>query len=162
MMRLMAFVVMTCMTAASADAQTARVNQLDWLVGCWQQQQGPNLIEERWTEPRAGMLLGVGRTTRRDSTISFEFMRIFQRRQTVIFEARPNGAEPVEFTTRHTANRAVDFRNPKNDFPQRVTYKYVAADSLHAFIEGPIRGRTRRIDFAYVRVPCQPEATPQP
>ena len=145
---------MTMAVASPASAQS-KVAALGWMAGCWQHTTSGILVEEQWTQPAGGMLLGVGRTTRRDSTISFEFTRIFQRGRSLIFEARPNGLEPVEFVAHRSVGRTLDFRNPKHDFPQRVGYRFISADSLRAFIEGPVRGRMRRVDFAYGRVPCE-------
>ncbi|HET9727581.1 MAG TPA: DUF6265 family protein, partial [Gemmatimonadales bacterium] len=41
---------------------TARVTQVAWLAGCWEQASGSRLIEEQWTRPRGGLMLGLGRT----------------------------------------------------------------------------------------------------
>lgn len=101
------------------------------------------------------MLFGTGRTIQRDSTASYELMRIFERDTSLIFEARPNGAAPVEFVARDTSTRVLDFHNASNDFPQRVVYQYVSGDSLEAFIEGSMGGRSRRVNFAYRRARCE-------
>src|SRR5690349_255173 len=61
--------------AAGASRPTAA---LAWLAGCWERRAGDRLIEEQWTAPRGGMLLGVGRTTRNDSVVEHEFVRIYE------------------------------------------------------------------------------------
>jgi Domain of unknown function (DUF6265) len=48
----------------------------------------------------------------------------------------------------------VIFENTAHDFPQRIGYRKAAGDSLVAWIEGTIEGRSQRVDFLYARVAC--------
>ncbi|MBA2706894.1 MAG: hypothetical protein H0U59_03715 [Gemmatimonadaceae bacterium] len=130
---------------------------LGWLAGCWQLRAGAMMIEEQWLAPRAGVLLGVGRTTRGDSLVSYEFMRIQARGDSVVFTAQPSGQQTAEFTARVLTSREVVFENLAHDFPQRVRYRAAGTDSLHSRIEGLQGGQLRGIDFPYVRANC---ATP--
>ena len=162
-------VIVALVFAVSSDAVAQRraTAKLDWLAGCWRQNTSDGIVEEQWTQPGGQMILGVGRTMRGDTTASFELMRIFGRRNLLIFEARPNGGKAVEFVSSNLTPRVLDFRNSKNDFPQRVVYRYISADTLSAFIEGPAprdlsarggpRAKPIRIDYAYHRVSCEPD-----
>jgi hypothetical protein len=47
----------------------------------------------------------------------------------------------------------VIFENPAHDFPQRVGYKR-DGDSLLAWIEGAVNGKSRRVEFPYRRASC--------
>lgn len=53
---------------------------------------------------------------------------------------------------------AVTFEDPAHDFPQRVIYRRVTPDSIHARIEGIVRGQERGqergIDFPCRRMAC--------
>lgn len=147
------------------DAGAARpTSALGWLAGCWERRSGEQVVEEQWMAPRAGMLLGVGRTTRGDSIVEHEFVRIYEAGDTLVYAARPSGQEPAEFRAAppHRAADAVTFENAAHDFPQRVMYRRVGADSLVARIEGTRRGVVRGTDFAYRRVPCGTGATASP
>ena len=53
-------VVFVAMLAPSARAQTASIEDVAWLQGCWEQRDGDRVVEERWMLPRAGSMLGVG------------------------------------------------------------------------------------------------------
>src|SRR5688500_5432942 len=46
--------------------------KLRWMAGCWESRSGSRLIEERWTPPPGGLMLGVSRTSRNDSIVEFE------------------------------------------------------------------------------------------
>jgi len=40
------------------------------------------------------------------------------------------------------------FENPAHDFPKRIVYRLISADSLHAFIDDGVAG-TKRQHFYY-------------
>jgi hypothetical protein len=149
-------------SAAGAQAAGPRpTERLNWLAGCWERRKGPTLVEEHWLAPRAGVLMGMGRTVRGDSLREYEFTRIYERGDTLVYAAQPSGQAPAEFRALPSAERAVTFENPAHDFPQRVIYRAAAgSDSLLARVEGTIGGRVRGNDFNYRRVACAGPAAP--
>ena len=135
-----------------ADAPMA-VESIAWLTGCWERATRTGSVEESWTSPRAGTMLGVSRTVRGDSTVAWEHLRIFRRGGRLVYGALPSGQRYTEFTATQASDTLVVFENPAHDFPQRVLYR-PAGDSLHARIEGPNDGATRGVDFRFARVRC--------
>lgn len=131
-----------------------RAAQLGWLAGCWERLSGPRLVEEQWTRPRGGLMLGVGRTVQGDSLVEYEQVRVFERGGKLVYAAQPSGQAPAEFTSTVVSDSAVVFENLGHDFPQRVMYRRLGADSLVARIEGMRHGQLRGVDFPYVRVAC--------
>ena len=132
---------------------------LGWLAGCWQGRSGTRLVEEQWLAPRGGALLGMSRTTRGDSLVTFEFMRIAEAGDTLVFAAAPAGQPPAEFRGRAPRDGEVVFENPEHDFPQRISYRRAGADSLVARVEGTRGGAQRAFDFPYVRAACAAAAS---
>jgi hypothetical protein len=132
----------------------ARVAQVAWLAGCWELTSGARVVEEQWTRPRGGLMLGVGRTVRGDSLVEYEQVRIFERGGRLVYGASPSGQAPAEFESTQLSDSAVTFENLGHDFPQRVMYRRPSADSLVARVEGMRRGQLRGIDFPYARVAC--------
>ena len=49
---------------------------------------------------------------------------------------------------------SVVFENKEHDFPQRVGYRRLGADSVLAWIDGTSNGKAQRFEFPYRRVPC--------
>ena len=141
---------------ARAQGSGLSVHQLSWIAGCWRQTSsgGARIIDEQWMEPRAGMMLGMSRTVRGDSVFEFEQLRIFARDGRLVYHAEPSGQEPADFQARSASDSLVMFENPAHDFPQRIIYRRRGADSLIARIEGTRNGKTRGIDFPYVRIAC--------
>ena len=132
----------------------ARIAQVAWLAGCWELTSGPRVVEEQWTRPRGGLMLGLGRTVRGDSLVEYEQVRIFERGGRLIYGASPSGQAPAEFESTQLSDSAVTFENLGHDFPQRVMYRRPSADSLTARVEGLRRGQLRGVDFPYARVAC--------
>jgi hypothetical protein len=148
--------------ADDAPAQApARVAPPAWLAGCWERRAGPRLVEEQWLAPRGGMMLGMGRTTRGDSVVEFEHMRIDARGDTLVFAATPSGQVPAEFRALRPDGDEIRFENTAHDFPQRVIYRRAGTDSVVARVEGMHGAQLRGTDFPYRRVAC-PGGVPAP
>ena len=144
--------------AGSASAQDGRatLNRAGWMAGCWEGTSGSDHVEERWSPARGGTMVGTGRTFRGDSTASVEMAILRPRGDTLRYEAHPVGQEPTVFSGTGTRGDSIVFENPLHDFPQRIIYRRVGADSLHARVEGPSDGRLRGVDYRMARVPCFP------
>jgi Domain of unknown function (DUF6265) len=130
------------------------VDHLGWLAGCWEMGSGARVVEEQWTRPRGGVMLGAGRTMQGDSLVEYEQVRLLQRGGRLVYAAAPSGQPPAEFESTAVTDTSVSFENPSHDFPQRISYRKVGADSLVARVEGMRGGKLRGRDFAYRRAAC--------
>ena len=154
--------IVLSMTAVGATFQARQsVSRLKWLSGCWRITTPTTTTDEQWMVPAGGVMLGMSRSVRhvagRDSVVAYEFTRIFVRGDTLIYGAMPSRQAPAEFTAERIEDSSVVFVNAGHDFPQRILYR-VAGDSLHASIEGTIRGRRRLIPYPFARVACAQDA----
>lgn len=144
--------------ASRQASQGATLEQLGWFTGCWAYTSPRVIIEEHWTSPAGGSMLGVSRTLRRnpggDSTIAWEFIRLYARGTDLVYAAQPHNQPAAEFVSEKITDAEAVFANPAHDFPQRIIYRKVRNDSLRARIEGTQNGRTRGSDFPYARVAC--------
>jgi len=95
-----------------------------------------------------------GRTLRDDRVLEYEFVRIYESGDTLVYDAHPSGQAPAEFRALPPYDSGVTFSNPAHDFPQRVIYRRAGSDSLAARVEGTRNGQTRGVDFQYRRVRC--------
>ena len=144
--------VLLCVSPPTA--LSAQTSALKWMAGCWERRANNLVITEQWSFPRARMMFGAGQTTRGDSTIEYEHTRIFERDGRLVYSAQPSGQSPAEFVADSASNYSVIFSNPAHDFPQRVIYRRLGADSLLGRIEGQRGGQVRGVDFSYRRVSC--------
>lgn len=135
-------------------AEPNRIDQVSWLTGCWLMDTGGQTVEERWTPPRGGSMLGTSRTIRNGALTGYEFVVLREKNGELLYEAHPSGQAGDTFRVRELTDSRVMFENPAHDFPQRIVYETRGADGLLAWIEGTVGGRSRRIDFTYRRVAC--------
>ena len=139
---------------ASAYMNLSPIEEVRWLAGCWEGRSERARAEEHWMEPRGGTMLGMSRTTRGDSTITYEWMRISERGERLVFTAHPSGQAAAEFTSTASSPAEVVFTNSEHDFPQTIRYRRVGADSLVARIEGTSGGQLQAMDFPMAPVAC--------
>jgi hypothetical protein len=117
------------------------IAQLGWLAGDWAGTRGgsataaPLNFEERWAAAASGSMLALSRTVRGTTLVSFEFLCIAERNNTLVYTAMPDGrTTPTHFTlTSITADTAI-FENPAHDFPKAVRYVLKPDGSMEASI----------------------------
>jgi hypothetical protein len=135
-----------CMNAADT---TAPVTELSWLSGSWKLESNGKLIEEHWTTPAGGAMLGMSRTIKNGKMTEFEFLRIEQRDQSLVYIAQPQGRPPTEFGLASESSSEVVFANLQHDFPQRIRYRHNSDGSVTARIED--ESGKKGTDFNYLR-----------
>ncbi|MBO6522336.1 MAG: hypothetical protein JJ971_00795 [Balneolaceae bacterium] len=107
---------------------------LSWMNGYWTQEKNGTSVEELWTTPDGGIMLGVNRSIYTNGRSSFEFFRIIETQGKVLYMASPGGQAPTSFTLTEVSSKKVVFENMEHDFPQRVIYSR-NGNSLTARIE---------------------------
>ena len=94
-----------------------------WMAGTWMMEEGAQWADEVWTDPRGGMMLGVGRSGFGPQLDSWELTQIRVKADgSMVYIARPEGKAPVEFPMVLISEEAVEFANPSHDYPQRIRY----------------------------------------
>ena len=87
-----------------------------WLAGSWQMEDGANWAEELWTEPRDGMMLGIGRDGFGPKVQGWEVTRIVRKVDgSVAYFAQVKGGQVVEFARSVSSDDAIEFSNPLHD-----------------------------------------------
>jgi hypothetical protein len=126
------------------------------MAGTWTGPSGQSIVEEHWTQPRAGTMFGVNRTMQNDATVFFEYLRIEHRTDGVYYLASPNGRNPptpfkmISHIPSKIGGRVI-FANPEHDFPQRIVYQR-EGDVMTSQIEGMRSGRLAVEGWTWQRV----------
>ena len=139
---------------AGAMAQPRGIERVAWLQGCWETSTGERTIEEHWMAPRGTNMVGMSRTVRGNTLVSYEFLLLREVGDRLEYESHPSGQRSATFHSTMVSDAMVLFENPQHDFPQRIGYRREGGSSLVAWIEGTNKGQARRIEFPYRRVPC--------
>lgn len=128
----------------------AKAAELAWLAGNWSGKRRNSSIEERWSEPDGGALLGTSRTVNGGKMTAFEFLRVVEKDGKLVYVAQPGGRTATEFVLVELDESRAVFENPYHDHPQRISYERVD-DQLAAeisFIDGssPMRFDFKRVE----------------
>ncbi len=117
---------------------TRTISELSWLAGDWQTPSGGRTqIEEHWTQPAGGTMIGMGRTQAGGKTIEFEYLRLEARGGEIYYVAHPKARCPgTDFKLTSLSAQAAIFENPQHDFPKRVIYRKNPDGTLTASIDG--------------------------
>lgn len=128
---------------------------LRFLAGCWRGATGGGgTIEEHYTTPSANLILGMTRWLRDGSAVGYEFSTIAWEDSAVVLTPRPHNQAAVPFRAVSLDERGAAWENPEHDFPTRIAYRLVAADTLVARIEGPGPSGPRASEWRMARVRC--------
>lgn len=111
-----------------------KIADLAWMTGHWAATIDGVAMEELWSDPRGGLLLGLHRDISKKGT-SFEFLRIAETKDGIAYLAQPGGQPPTPFKLTESANQRVVFANPEHDFPKRIIY-WMKDAKLCARVEG--------------------------
>lgn len=142
--------VFLCMVTTVTGGQTpASINDLGWLSAVWHLEKNGRSVEEYWTKPAGGSMIGLSRTVAKGKMVEFEFLRIIEREGKLIYVAQPEGQPPTEFTATSVSVGAVTFENRQHDFPKRIIYRKIGENCVTASIDGGEGSKI--IDFPYCR-----------
>ena len=144
------------MTLPLATQKTATTSDVAFISGCWKLEANGRTIEEHWLAPSGGSLMGVSRTVAGGKTVEYEFLQIRDMPDGLTYIAKPSGQAEASFKLLSNTADEVVFENPAHDFPQRIRYRKVGADTLQARIEGTMNGKSRGMDFPFTRAACVP------
>ena len=142
-MRLLCVLAVVGLLSGRSAEQAAKptLDSLAWMAGSWSGTDRGIEMEEHWTAPKGNSMIGMHRDVANGKTRLFEFLRIEQRGEEIVYLSMPNGRSPATpFPLKEVAGTRVVFENPKHDFPQRIIYWKDGAD-LRARIEGTMNGK---------------------
>jgi hypothetical protein len=135
----------------SDDSKTFK--KLYGLTGTWKMNTKRGAVCEEWKKVNKNYLQSKGYMIRGKDTIISERIALTNAKEGIFYTStveEQNNKQPVAFKMTGSENNEFVFENPQHDFPKRIVYKLITADSLHAWIDdGTETGK--RQDFYYKR-----------
>jgi hypothetical protein len=138
-MRMMIAVLLLATPAVAADFPS-------FMSGSWRNA----TVEEHWTTPAGGVMVGMNRSIQKSGKAFFEFLRIEQRDGKLAYVAMPGGRPATVFPLKSLTETRVVFENLEHDFPQRVIY-WRDSQRLCARVEGNVKGRVEGEQWCWER-----------
>jgi len=137
-----------CANHAGADLDA--LAPLAWLAGDWETRDTTPYVEEHWTRPAGGAMLGNSRAIKDGKMIEFEFLRIEARSDGIFYVPQPSGKPPVDFKFSPTTNNEGVFVNPGHaDHLKKIFYRKNDDGTLSARIEGENNGKSFSQEWHY-------------
>lgn len=127
------------------------IRLFELLPGQWKMTDQDDI--ESW-ELHRDFLKGVVMEISESDTIITEEIKIIDLNGQLIYEAtvkNQNEGKPIAFQLVHSESNKWIFENTGHDFPQQIEYLFVTNDSLVATIKGELIGKTKSIEFVYLR-----------
>lgn len=151
------FGIVLIYSAAGLALQTEKpgfkADDLAWMSGDWETAPGRMQIDEHWTTPVGGSMLGMSRTVAGGKMVFFEFLRIETRGTEVFYVAQPKGRTPAtDFKLVRSSEGEAVFENLQHDFPKRIIYRKQPDGGLSARIEGDGTEKEKPQEFKYRRI----------
>lgn len=126
-----------CMTAFMIPADKT-FEKLYALEGTWKMTTKRGAICEEWKKISDNHLQSKGYFIRGADTLVNERVALTNSKEGVFYTSTvedQNNKEPIAFKMTSAENNRFVFENPQHDFPKRIVYKFITADSIHAFID---------------------------
>ena len=141
-------------------SQSTGIQGAMWLQGCWELSTPARSVEEIWTAPKGGGMMGVSRTIRDGKLAEYELIVLREQGEQLAYVAHPSGQAPATFLSTRVTSSELVFENPAHDFPQQIGYR-LKGDALLAWTSGSQNGKSRRREFRTPRsaVPADGQPT---
>lgn len=122
--------------ALQLEERDQRMSDLAFMAGSWAADRNGVLMEEHWTQPAGGMMLGMHRDVKPDGSAFFEVLRIEVRNEELVYLASPRGKPAVAFVYTGGNEKKATFENLQHDYPKRIHYELNDQGMLIASIDG--------------------------
>ncbi|MFT3704016.1 MAG: DUF6265 family protein [Agriterribacter sp.] len=134
----------------------SKSSSFNWLTGEWQMKRGDRKLTEHWEHTNDTLL--NGRSYMVDSkgaqklleSVELKYMEHSWYYVPIVQDQ--NNRQPIQFRIMLAEKNKFVAENLQHDFPKRITYELVTADSLHAWIDDGKPQPQKKSDFYYSRI----------
>ena len=130
-----------------------RFEKMEWLLGHWESTIIPKTTE-KWQAVDEMHYTAQSYMLEKGDTIFSEQIELIAEDDDVFyipsFEGQ-SGDNAAKFKLEKQKDTEVTFENKKHDYPQRIIYKLVSPDTLHARLEGKQGGIKKDFNYYFTR-----------
>lgn len=146
--------------SSGSQATPPRVADLKWIAGHWSMQKNADTLEEIWSKPAGGCLMGMFRWIKDGNVWIYELLTIRDEKDGPVFRFRHFSKElgawedkdqPLTFRyVSHTDNEVI-FENPQRKRMHRYIFRRDGPETLVIRLEGKKDGQPVSDEFRYTR-----------
>ncbi|MBN8702858.1 MAG: hypothetical protein J0M08_07320 [Bacteroidetes bacterium] len=126
-------------------------NRFDWLIGTWHSTMDGSPFTEIWLK-KENTYYGKAFILNNTDTVFSETLRIEKIDNHWVFIASINHSAPTLFTLIENDTNTLIFENKEHDFPNKVVYENKGHKNMIAWIEGKVKGETKKEEYLYTKV----------
>ncbi|MGB5498054.1 MAG: DUF6265 family protein [Maribacter sp.] len=144
----------TLTSEENSEVVYEEVEQLNWLIGNWENISTESQSYENWARKNDSTFTSFSYTTVKKDTVFAEVITLQQRNKVVFMKVavpNQNDAKGITFKLISSEGGIYTFENKNHDFPSRINYSNPEPGTLHAWIEGNVKGEDRMVDFTFTR-----------
>jgi hypothetical protein len=142
------------MLVAFTGNRNENFKKLYALQGTWQMTTKRGILCEEWKKINDNYLQSKGYIVKGTDTLINETVALTKKGDDIFYTStivNQNDQQPVAFKMTKSGNNIFVFENAQHDFPKRIVYQLLSADSLYAFIDDGIDGSAHKQNFYYKR-----------
>ncbi|TRW27418.1 hypothetical protein FMM05_01915 [Flavobacterium zepuense] len=162
-----AFVVILSATASCKESSkdntntsedksvTANVQNASWLIGNWGNTLPDGSFIEKWTKESDSVYKAESYFIANNDTLFSEYVTLGKINDTLAYTVTvpdQNNEKPVSFKLTSMSGDKMVFENPQHDYPNKIEYTKINADSIVAVISGAKKGKQASETFAMARL----------
>ena len=124
------------------------------LEGVWKMTGKKGSICEEWKVVSKNYMQSKGYYIKGKDTLMNERIALRKSKEGIFYTSTvkdQNNRRPVVFKLTSSEEKRFVFENKDHDFPKRIVYQFIGADSLHAFIDDGVQGTKQAQHFYYVK-----------
>jgi hypothetical protein len=143
------------LSPANAQERLKDFLPLHSLAGIWKMETSRGTLYECWQIINDSTLKSQSYKVNGKDTVQLEQVQLILRNgriQYIPVVKDENNGEAIAFTLSNYENKNYTFENKTHDFPQRIVYVIPQGNFLHAWIEGEVNGKPKKIDYNYSKL----------
>jgi hypothetical protein len=135
----------SCKKSESAETNKyAEIEKAAWLIGTWENNSPEGNLSETWKKQNDSVYNGQSYFIKKQDTLHSEQIRLSQAGVELVYRPTVQGQnnnKPVDFKMTSSTDKQIVFENAGHDYPQKIVYNKITADSLVATISGMQQGK---------------------
>lgn len=138
------FPFVSCKNSNGKNKTFDKIEKINWLLGSWENKSEEGILSEIWEKKNDSTFIGESYFIREKDTLHSERIEVKQKGEDLLYIPTVKGQnndKPVTFKLTTSTENEFTFENPAHDYPQKIVYKMVNANSLVATISGKQQGK---------------------
>ncbi len=142
------FILALCIASCQKKEEAKTYDSMqkaEWLLGEWQNNLPQGLLTETWTRENDSTFSARSYFVKTaGDTLHLEAITLAENASGVTYTPTvqgQNGNKPVTFRMTASDAASMTFENPQHDYPSKIVYRKISADSIVAEISGNQQGK---------------------